>query len=155
MSRSGYEDWDDRNGDPNWAAICYAGALRKTVNGKGGQAFLCEMLTALDAMPDKRLINHALQAPSFIPPEFTEGQHCAIGAVGARRGVNMSIIDPDQYALVAKTFGISETLAREIAFQNDEAGGYSENADRRWQRMREWAARRINAGKTLTNNKES
>lgn len=64
MSRSGYTDdgWDDESAQ--WAAIRYAGALKSAVRGKKGQAFLRELLAALDAMPVKRLIReHRVMTP--------------------------------------------------------------------------------------------
>jgi len=56
MSRSGYiEDWDDQ-----WGLICYRGAVKSAIRGRRGQAFLREMLAALDALPEKRLITEEL-----------------------------------------------------------------------------------------------
>lgn len=55
MSRSGYADWCD----DNWAMIRWRGAVASAVRGKRGQAFLRELATTLDAMPEKRLIGGA------------------------------------------------------------------------------------------------
>jgi len=108
MSRSGYvDDMDDVLALGRWRGI-----VTSTIRGKQGQAFLREMLAALDAMPEKRLVASALEI---------DGAVCAIGSVGKARGVDMSEIDPEDYSTVAATFGISEPLAQEIVWMNDES----------------------------------
>jgi len=47
MSRSGYSD----DCDDQWSLICWRGAVKSAIRGKRGQAFLKEMLAALDALP--------------------------------------------------------------------------------------------------------
>lgn len=107
MSRSGYvEDMDDK-----WALIRWRGAVASAIRGKRGQAFLREMLAALEALPAKRLVAWELEA---------DGQVCAIGAVGRARGVDMKTLDPEDYDTVAGTFGINTKLAQEIVYMNDE-----------------------------------
>ena len=55
MSRSGYsEDCD------GWALVRWRGAVKSAIRGQRGQAFLRELLAALDAIPDKRLIAEEL-----------------------------------------------------------------------------------------------
>lgn len=128
MSRSGYsDDYDD-----NWALIRYRGAVSASIKGKRGQAFLKELIAALDAMPEKKLIAHELEA---------NGEFCALGAVGKCRGMDMNKIDPDDAPSVAKSFGIAAALAREIVFMNDEGSYYNvgETPESRWSRMRKWA----------------
>lgn len=127
MSRAGYSDYYDFD---HWTLIRWRGAVASSIRGKRGQAFLRELIDALDAMPDKRLIAHELQ----------RGQNvCAIGSVGARRGVDMSKLDPDDPGPIAGAFGIAESLAREIEYMNDEGGCWDETPEQRWQRMRRWA----------------
>lgn len=128
MSRSGYCD----DVEENWSLICWRGAVASSIRGKRGQAFLREMVEALDAMPEKRLVAWELQEPS--------GEVCAIGSVGAKRGVDMAALDPEDSATVAGTFDIAEPLAREIVWENDEAGAWNETPEARWSRMRSWAA---------------
>jgi len=107
MSRSGYsEDCDDQ-----WEFIRWRGAVNSAIKGKRGQAFLKEMLAAMDAMPEKRLVSSELEK---------NGEVCAIGSVGVARGIDMSDIDPEAYWEVADRFGINEKLAQEIVYQNDE-----------------------------------
>lgn len=109
MSRSGYcDDIDDQ-----WALIRWRGAVASSIRGKRGQAFLREMLAAMDALPEKKLIANDL--------ERADGAVCAIGSVGHARGVDMSRLDPEDYSTVAGAFGIAEPLAQEIVFMNDEA----------------------------------
>lgn len=130
MSRSGYID----DGDSEWPAICYRGAVVSALRGKRGQVFLRDLVSALDAMPEKRLIADALEEG---------GQFCAIGAVGAARGVNMAPLDPDDPRSVGAAFDIAEAMAREIVWLNDEAGFHSETPEARWARMRTWAERSL------------
>jgi hypothetical protein len=143
MSRSGYiEDCDDQ-----WALIRWRGAVKSAIRGKRGQAFLREMLTAMDAMPVKRLIAHELEATDLIPVSHG-GVHevepvCAIGTVGKTRGIDMSKIDPEDYDTVAGKFGIASPMAREIAWKNDECGRSRETPEERFQRMRKWIVSQI------------
>jgi hypothetical protein len=133
MSRSGYTD----DCDDQWAMICWRGAVASATRGKRGQSMLKELLAALDAMPDKRLVADTLEA---------DGQYCTLGVLGAARGLDMTSIDPEDSYHVAKEFGIAEALAQEIVFMNDEAFGYrqeKETPERRWERMRAWVADQI------------
>lgn len=132
MSRSGYSDDNDYD---NWAAIKWRGAVASAVRGNRGQAFLKEMLVALDALPEKGLIAEEL--------EFS-GQVCAIGSVGKARGTNMSDLDPEDRDGVADRFGIAPAMAAEIAYMNDDAY-YEETPEQRFTRMRAWVASHIKA----------
>ena len=124
MSRSGYSD--DCGG---WDLICWRGAVKSALKGKRGQAFLVELRDAMDAMPDKRLIADSLQA---------EGEFCTIGVIGAKRGIDMAALDPDDREAVGEAFGISPAMASEIVFMNDEGSWQAETPEQRWQRMRTW-----------------
>lgn len=134
MSRSGYTYDDDDNEHAQWAQIRWAGALNSAINGKRGQGFLREMVTALDAMPVKELHAHVLAE---------DGCVCAMGAVAVARGVDVSEIDPEESEAVASALNISDALARFVAYQNDEAGQYDESPASRWMRLRGWASSRI------------
>ena len=124
MSRSGYtDDWNN-----DWASICWRGAVSSAMRGKRGQAFLREMLAALDKIESRRLIANRFMA---------NGEVCAIGAVGAARGFDMAIADPEDYDNIAAAFGIAPALAREIMYLNDE-GGFAETPETRYARMRNW-----------------
>jgi len=140
MSRSGYCDALD-----NWTLICWRGAVNSAIKGRRGQAFLIELREALDAMQDRRLIADALEA---------EGQFCALGALGAKRGLDMSGLDPYCKEIVAAALDIAPALAAEIVFENDEyPGGFydasgkwqRETPEHRWQRMRNWVEANIQA----------
>ena len=130
MSRSGYSDDLE-----TWSLIRWRGAVASAIRGARGQAFLREMLAALDAMPDRRLIADRLAA---------EGEVCAIGAVGRARGVDMTDLDPHERDEVAAAFGIAEALAAEIVYENDERG-WRETPEARWQRMRSWVVKHLAA----------
>ncbi len=132
MSRSGYSDGD---GDyDQWALIRWGGAVASALRGKRGQAFLTEMLAALDALPEPKLVSMELEA---------EGQVCAIGSVGLARGIDMSKIDPEDYSRVAAVFGINEKLAQEIVWMNDDSGPWKETDEQRFARMRRWVESQI------------
>jgi hypothetical protein len=151
MSRSGYSSYDDGDYD-QWATIRWAGALAQAVNGKRGQAFLHELIEALDAMPVKELIENDLirtevQIDPFGGGYIPDGppQVCALGSVGVKRGLKMDSLDPEDSYAVSEAFGITRTLAQEVAHQNDEAGDYYRHAtpEQRWKRVRDWASRQL------------
>ena len=130
MSRSGYsEDCD------GWALICWRGAVASAIKGKRGQAFLRELLDALDAMPVKELITGELER---------DGSYCALGVVGARRGLDLKAIEADDPEDVAKHFKIARALVAEIEFENDEgAWRYDIPPEKHWTRIRRWTAENI------------
>lgn len=136
MSRSGYSD--DFDGPDLWL---YRGRVDRALRGRRGRAFLQEMLTAMDAMPIKRLIAHDLAAPdrmSFSHWGLIEAESvCAIGSVGKARGIDMSNLDPEDSERVAKTFGIADSMAREIVFVNDEVW-WGITPEDRFAKVREW-----------------
>lgn len=107
MSRSGYSDDFD-----GWASIRWRGAVTSAIKGKRGQAALREILAALDALPDKRLVADSLAT--------AEGDYCTLGALGRARGLDMAHIDPEDRQAVAQTFGVAEALAAEIMYLNDD-----------------------------------
>jgi hypothetical protein len=143
VSRSGYTD----DIDDQWSFIQWRGAVKSALQGRRGQLFLMEMLAAMDALPVKRLVANELEAPDLVPCShwgmFEAQSVCAIGAVGKRRGVDMTSIDPDDYETVARKFGIAQAMAQEIVFINDEWG--RETPEARFIRVREWIASQIYA----------
>jgi hypothetical protein len=138
VSRSGYTD--DCDYEITW--INWRGAVKSAIRGKRGQAFLYEMAHAMAALPFPRLIADDLASTdkvSFSHWGMIEAESvCAIGAVGKARGIDMSQLDPEDYNTVAGTFGISEALAQEIVYLNDEAGRRGETPEERFNRMRKW-----------------
>lgn len=144
MSRSGYVDDFD---DDNLQFGRWRGVVASTIRSKRGQAFLKEMLAALDAMPVKRLVAEELATPDLIPCShwglYETESVCAIGAVGKARGVDMEAIDPDDYDGVAGKFGIAAPMAQEIVWINDEGGEYRETPESRYDRVRKWVSNQI------------
>lgn len=132
MSRSGYSDDHEQ-----WDLIRWRGAVKSATRGRKGQAFLKEMLAALDALPEKRLIDWELQ------DEYDPNTVCAIGSVGRSRGMDMSNIDIENHENVAAEFGIAHALACEIMYENDEGGPYKETPEARYARMRRWIESQI------------
>jgi hypothetical protein len=138
MSRSGYsEDCDD-----NWALIRWRGAVNSALRGARGQAFLRELVAALDAMPVKELHPNELRDP--------EGNVCALGAVAQARGMDVSPLDPENTEGVAAAFGLSHALIREVVWVNDEACWYRPAPARRWQLVREWALENLRPTRAAT-----
>lgn len=167
MSRAGYcDDIEDNLVHGRWRA-----QVRSATRGKRGQKLLRDLLAALDAMPEKRLVADALEisavadekhAQAWVklfndpaaagryrehyvdnrPPTYREGDVCALGALGRVRGLDMTDLDPDEPEGVAAAFDIASPLAREIVYMNDE-GACNETPEQRWQRMRNWVARQI------------
>lgn len=129
MSRSGYSDDCD-----GWALIRWRGAVESALRGKRGQAFLRELRDALDAMPVKELISGELEA---------NGCHCALGVVGASRGIDMTTIDPYERHIVAERFDVAEAMAAEIMYINDESGYGPDAPAKRWKAVRNWVEQNI------------
>jgi hypothetical protein len=125
MSRAGYSEDIDQ-----WQMIRWRGQVASAISGQRGQSFLRELIDALDALPEKRLIAGELQEGCNV---------CAIGSVGARRGVDMTKLDPHDAETLSGTFGIAQQLVREIEFMNDEGNCWEETPEQRWTRMRHWA----------------
>lgn len=129
MSRSGYCDDLD-----TWDLIRWRGAVASAIRGRRGQAFLKEMLEALDDLPEKKLIASEL--------ETEDGQVCALGAVGVSRNMNLRELDPEDREKVAGLFGIPFSLACEIVHLNDERFG-RESPEQRFAMMREWITKQL------------
>ena len=139
MSRSGYTD------DCEYFAM-WRGQVASAIRGKRGQQFLRELADGMDAMPVKELIANDL---------VVDGQFCAMGVVGAKRGVDMEDIDADEPDKVARAFNIAPQMAQEIAYINDECGGNYKTDENgrwryapdtpaeRWNRVRKWVAEKI------------
>lgn len=136
MSRSGYSDLE------TWSMIRWRGAVKAAIRGKRGQAFLRELLEALDALPTKRLVAHSFQQ--------VDGEVCALGSVGLKRGTDMSgFITKDECGdeevdgdVVGDSFGISRAMAKEIMYENDESA-WHETPEQRFARVRAWVVREI------------
>lgn len=136
MSRSGYYD----GGENNWSLIRWRGAVASAIRGCRGQAFLKEMLEAMESMPKRELIAGEL---------VKEGQVCAIGSVMVKRGIDTSEIDVDDYESIAKTLGVSEALVREIEYVNDEHGfhyGAVSAEQSRFMVVHDWIEKNIASG---------
>jgi len=134
MSRSGYSD----DLDPEELTM-WRGAVASAIRGKRGQAFLREMLVSLDALQEKRLIVGELQDE--------HGAVCALGSVGASRGLDMSHLSyDDNRDKLASVFDVAGALVAEIEFINDDDFGYLSSAEtegRRFHRVRNWVVENI------------
>lgn len=145
MSRSGYtEDYDETF--PN-ATYLYRANLERAMAGKRGQAFLKDLLAQFDAMSEKRLITGELEE---------NGQVCALGVIARARGLDTSKLkrgeideydegEDDEWVIdnLSAEFDITESMVREIMFENDEGTYRTETPEDRWHRMRRWVASHI------------
>lgn len=71
----------------------------------------------------------------------SEGNVCALGCLGKKRGYDMAKVDVEDADRVATMFDIAHQLAQEVVYINDE-GYYRSPADR-WQGVRNWVASQI------------
>lgn len=126
MSRSGYSE------DGGDYAELYRATVDRAIGGKRGQAFLRELASAMDAMPEKRLIAHELISE--------QGQMCTIGVVCAARGLDVTNVNADNADSVGGLVGIARSMAAEIEYENDECGRDDETPEHRWTRMRKWVS---------------
>jgi hypothetical protein len=132
MGRSGYNEDGDYD---QWLNIMWRGQVASAIRGKRGQAFLRELIDALDALPEKVLVEGELQNK--------DGQVCALGAVGLKRGIDVSPFDVFDYDTLSGVFGVAHQMIQEIEWMNDECV-YGENKDaRRWEQMRQWAVNNL------------
>lgn len=133
MSRSGYSF------DLDLAELnLYRHAVHRAIHGRRGQKLLRDLLVALDAMPQKRLIYRSLVDPN--------GEVCALGALGRYRGTDMEDVDCDDPEAVGQLFGCARSLAAEIEFENDEQCEDMSPEDR-WTYMRAWVSSMIDRAK--------
>ncbi len=138
MSRSGYSDECD-----GWDLVRWRGAVNSAINGKRGQAFLHELIAALDAMPVKQLIVGELQDAT--------GAVCALGCVGKARHLDMRGIDIYNRKAISQLLGIAPAMAAEIMFENDDSFcDHGETPEERWAYMRAWAVERGDCVKLAT-----
>lgn len=129
MSRSGYGedgDYDDVLEFGRWRA-----QVASAIRGKRGQKFLQELAAAMDAMPEKRLIEGELID--------ADGACCTMGVICKQRAIDLSKHDYLNTKKTGELLGIAHQLAAEIAFENDERG-FGETPEQRWTRMRQWVA---------------
>lgn len=134
MSRLYYEN------DCDYIEGLQHGWLSSAIRGRRGQAFLRELVAALDALPAPELSCGALE-------DAQTGCCCAFGAVRRLRGPENVKLDfhPDEEEIaptyLAEPFGVSETLAWAVVQANEEID--EQNTEparrRRWARVRAWA----------------
>lgn len=128
MSRHGYsDDIDDILQLGRWR-----GQVASAIRGKRGQEFLRELIKALEAMPEKKLIAREL---------VENGQCCTLGALGMAKGIDMADIDPSDHETLSEKFGIATQLVQEVEYENDER--CSSDPAERWKQMHGWAKRHL------------
>ena len=130
MNRSGYTESDDDISDEH--VELWRRTVAEAIASPEGQALLRELACALDALPDKWLIEEQLVDE--------EGDCCAIGAVCRARGIGTEGMDDGGMECVAERLGVPWPIVCEIVNEND---GYRETPEDRWQRMRRWVERHI------------
>lgn len=122
----------------------WRGNIARATRGRRGQRFFRELLAALDAMPEKRLIRGDL--------ETREGAVCALGALRKAKGLSLTAIRDSDWDELGEAFDVAPMLTQEVMYMNDEHRVYDreayryihdETAEQRWQRMRKWVAEQI------------
>ena len=110
--------------------------IAAAIRSKRGQTLLRDLLAALDAMPDKKLI-----AGDFVRPN---GSCCALGVLGLARGIDPEYLSAlgDDYDRTSKSFGVSISLIRHIQNENDHRLKNATQQER-WAHVREWVASNI------------
>ena len=133
--------WEGESDDPlDWGR--YEAAKRSTLRGKRGQAFLRELVAALDALPKPELSEGALG-------DRRTGCVCAFGAVALAQGESFDDLAKDNGNWspheVAEWYSISPTLANEIIRANDDwrDGNAADVRQSRWRHVRAWAVRHL------------
>lgn len=133
MSRT----WEGESDDPlDWGR--YEAAKRSTLRGRRGQAFLRELIAALDALPRPELSEGALG-------DRRTGCVCALGAVALAQGDSFDDLAADNGNWgpedAADWYNISPTLANEIISANDDwrDGNSVDVRQSRWRYVRGWA----------------
>lgn len=128
MSRSGYS-FDLEPGElGRWRA-----QVASSIRGKRGQALLRDMKAALEAMPERCLIEGVLEHGDSV---------CALGAVGRMRGVGMADVEAYDRDAVGEAFNIAPQLAAEIVFENDEQLARA-TPEQRWEHVYRWTCQNI------------
>lgn len=172
MSRSGYTEGDCSDTEDFLRMCGWNANVRRCIAGRAGQAFMWELYLALEALPVRRLIQHALEA---------DGSYCSLGAVARYRGMEIpaelrgSVEEEEEYELEEKyaamggLFGIKDMLAREVMWRNDDDDDVhyaegppkatrhypngpwckhgeprrEETPEERWQRIRSWVVSKL------------
>lgn len=144
MSRSGYsEDLDQ------WALIRWRGAVKAAIRGNRGQALLREMEAALLALPEKALCAHDFA-------DAKDNTVCALGSVALKRKLDKGkdletafkeivkeFPEGCEAEEVAGEFNISDAMAKEITYVNDEWGPYGCTPQQRYETVLAWVRENI------------
>lgn len=137
MSRHGYSD------DYEHMAL-YRNAVERALAGARGQMFLRDLVAALEAMPERRLVHGFVPDRKPEEPEYAlehEEGCCGLGALARFRNLDTSQIDATDRQALGKAFGIAESLAAEAMFVNDD--GAPSAPEGRWTYVHAWAQRHI------------
>jgi hypothetical protein len=126
--------WEGESDDPlDWGR--YKAATRSTLRGRRGQAFLRELIAALDALHRPELSAGALG-------NRRTGCVCALGAIALAQGASFDDLARDNGDWgpgdAADWYNISPTLANEIISANDDWGDGNSAKVRqsRWRHVR-------------------
>lgn len=140
MTRTSY------NESENPIGYVWDATVARCIRGKPGQRALRALLAALEALPEKRLIDGALA---------DRGEVCAIGALIAyKQGAALDLpwveaidrldgVDSVNYtAELAKPYGMAWTLAWEIVNMNDDWFSHC-TPEERYERILAWVRSQI------------
>ncbi|HMN97453.1 MAG TPA: hypothetical protein PKC43_06140 [Phycisphaerales bacterium] len=148
MSRSCYSD------DLDSAALAmWRGRVMSAIRGRRGQRLLRDLLSALEAMPDRELIRGDL---------VVDGACCALGAVALHRGLRAQVDeiqrelprdewddhdDGERNEMIAAALDVATCMVQEIADVNDDWGPHDQTPAQRHARMLAWVRGHLAQGK--------
>lgn len=135
MSRCGYSDDLDALDLGRWR-----GQVASAIRGKRGQKFFTDLVAALDALPEPRLIMGDLESA---------GEVCALGALGKARSVDIGELDTEDYEALGEAFDIAYQLAQEVMYVNDD-WCWRSTPEERWRIVRGWAAQQLSVAPPAT-----
>lgn len=149
MTRGYIEGDGDEENPAYYLAHTWA---ERAMAGKRGQRLLHDLLAALDAMPEKRLVASSFACESGV---------CSLGALGRARGLDLSELEDIAQKIgedwfgdaervgelnqaAAATFDAAKSLVAEIMWRNDGADFVIvETPQQRWARMRAWVQSKL------------
>lgn len=116
----------------------WQGNCERSLRGKQGQEELRELRAALLALPEKRLIHGTL--------EDEDGNVCAIGAYGKRKGLDLSKFDVDSDTdEVGIAGGMPKLVAWKVVEMNDIEFDYAVTPEERYTKMLAWVEKKLQA----------
>lgn len=150
------DDFDYMDAEQQARVNLWRGNLHRQIRSKRGQAFLKELLAAIEVLPDKRLASGVIAKP--------DGPVCSLGAMALARRIasgedprlvldelsSIIVDDSDERwkgeeieEWAKQELACPSHLAWEIPFVNDYGSFHSETPESRYERMVAWTRAKI------------